>query len=273
MPHTENGKMTKKDNQQNIAKSAAIVSAIFRYPVKALGGQQLPSAQVRAGVGLAFDRRWMLAHSNNVSSLFDDDADIWRPWEFCTTLKKTADCARLDSRVEELADGGCILTIAANNGESQSVKMNAAGEGDCRQLNLWLRELLNEPRICLLPCPRPAWDERDMPLTIINIATVSEVAAQLGEDITPARFRANIIINDAAPWSEHKSKQLTIGDRVFRTLGGVPRCPAMQVNPRTAMRDADVAALLRRHYRHNRLGVYADAPGAGEIAEGMAVHL
>ena len=253
----------------------AFVSDIFRYPVKGLGGQRLDGARVCPGAGLAFDRRFILAIVDDHSSMYEDER-AWRPWQYCITLKKHDIIARLQSAVHK-TPGGFALTITADDGISgasgisESAPIDDDGNGDFDGINRWLRDLLDDPRINVQPCRRPAWDERDMPVSIVNADTVAEFAARCGGDMTTARFRANIIVSQMPPWSEHETKRITIGDTRFCVLADIPRCAATQVNPQTAQRDAKVPLLLHKHYGHNHLGVYADPQSAADIQTGAAV--
>ncbi|MGI9338093.1 MAG: MOSC domain-containing protein [Gammaproteobacteria bacterium] len=251
--------------------SSSSVSAVFRYPVKGLGGQELAAAQVRPGAGLAFDRRWILAVVDDHSSMYDD-AQSWRPWQYCMTLKKYDAIARLRAAVAETS-AGLSLAITAADGASQSAPIDDNGEGDFGGINRWLQKLLDDPRINVQHCRRPAWDERDMPVSIVNNETVAEFAGKCGEvaDMTAARFRGNIVISQMPPWREHSAQEITIGKTTFRVLSDIPRCAATQVNPQTAQRDAKVPLLLHKHYGHNHLGVYADALAVGDIATGAEV--
>ena len=254
---------------------SGVVAGVWRYPVKGVGGEELAFAEVAPGRGVAFDRRWMLAVTDDISSLFAAGSERWTPWEYGVTLKKHAAAANLRAEVEERGgeNGGCVLTITAKGGESRSVEMDGGGDGDCREVNEWLREVLDDPRVNLQKCRAPAWDVREMPLTVVSTASVAEFAGRVGRDISVARFRGNIVVDGAQPWSELSAGEFVFGGARFRALGGVPRCPATQVNPETARRDADVPKLLREHYRHALMGAYTDATTEVELSAGMAARL
>jgi len=49
------------------------------------------------------------------------------------------------------------------------------------------------------------------------------------------------------------------------------RCPATEVNPLTAERDANPVAELRAHFQHADLGVHAEVLEGGRIAMGSAL--
>lgn len=256
----------------------AFVSAVVRYPVKGLGGEVLDVARVLPGAGVAFDRRFMLAIVDDHSSLYDDEQS-WKPWQYCLTLKKHEAIARLRAAVDETS-GGLMLTITADDGTPQtsgvakSAAIDEDGNGDFEDINRWLRELIDEPRINVQTCRKPAWDERDMPVSIVNEDTVAEFASRCGGEVanmTTARFRANIVVRRMPPWSEHSAEHISIGDARFRVLADIPRCAATQVNPQTARRDAKVPSLLHQHYGHNHLGVYADPLSAVDVKTGDVV--
>lgn len=251
---------------------SGVVVGVFRYPVKGLGGESLPSAQVRPGAGIAFDRRWLLATSDGENDGKIFSPDHWRPWNYSVTLKTAAAAAHLRASIKEKAEGCCVLTVASAGGDSHSAEMDAEGNGG-EKLQKWLREFLRLPQLRLLQCPTPGWDERELPLTVINAASVNDFAKRAGVAVSPARFRGNIVLEGATPWSENAAKEITIGKSRLRALGEIPRCPATQVNPQTAERDLDVPKLLRKHCGKANMGIYADAIAQCEITKGAAVNL
>ena len=55
---------------------------------------------------------------------------------------------------------------------------------------------------------------------------------------------------------------------MLRVTRPITRCPATEVNPETAERDADPVAELRRLYGHVELGVHAEVIEGGRFAVG-----
>ena len=80
---------------------SGVVAGVWRYPVKGVGGEELGFAEVAPGKGVAFDRRWMLAVTDDISSLFAAGGERWTPWEYGVTLKKHSAAANLRAEVEE----------------------------------------------------------------------------------------------------------------------------------------------------------------------------
>ena len=64
-----------------------------------------------------------------------------------------------------------------------------------------------------------------------------------------------------------------MGGAVLRVTKPTTRCPATEVNPVTAERDADPVAELRELYGHVELGVHAEVVEGGKFAVGDAIEL
>ena len=250
-----------------------IVAGIWRYPVKSLGGQALDSAEFVPGRGLAFDRRWALAVADLSPMLRGDEK--WRPWNFCLSLKRTEALAELRAAVVEEDAARPVLEIAAAAGGCARGRPDE--EAERTALEKFLRRELEDDRIILAESESsPLWDGRDASVSLLNMASVAELSARmhLAEALTAERFRANVQLEGFAPWAEEGwtgTILKTDGGAVFRTTEMTQRCAATQVNPRTAVRDANVPSSLVSHYGHSDLGIYADATEKGRAAIGDAI--
>jgi uncharacterized protein YcbX len=60
---------------------------------------------------------------------------------------------------------------------------------------------------------------------------------------------------------------------VLRVTKGIVRCPATEVNPVSAERDADPVAELRQFYGHAELGVHAKVIEGGRFARGDSMEV
>jgi len=107
-------------------------------------------------------------------------------------------------------------------------------------------------------------------VSLINLASVRALEQASGRRIDPNRFRANIYFDNGEPWSEFDliNQTITVGGASMEVVRRTRRCPATQVNPVTAQRDMDVPALLKAHYEHMDMGVYAEIRQSGTIAVG-----
>jgi GntR family transcriptional regulator/MocR family aminotransferase len=116
-------------------------------------------------------------------------------------------------------------------------------------------------------------DKPDNVISLINLATVRSLEARWGVRIDPLRFRANIYVDNVAPWAEFDwiGHDVRIGDCVFAVDRKNGRCGATNVDPATGQRDLDIPGSLRTAFGHKNLGVYLMAREAGEIAVGDAL--
>ena len=82
-------------------------------------------------------------------------------------------------------------------------------------------------------------------VSVHSRGSVRELGEALGMSIDDRRFRSNIVIDDAAPWSELDwAGEVRIGELTFQTAGPIVRCLATHANPDTGVRDAKVLTTL-----------------------------
>ena len=112
-------------------------------------------------------------------------------------------------------------------------------------------------------------------VSLINMASLHDYEAKVGARRHRRRFRANVWFSGAAPWSERTwvGQQIQLGGAVLRVTKGIVRCPATEVNPVSAERDADPVAELRQLYGHTELGVHAKVIEGGRFALGDAIEV
>jgi uncharacterized protein YcbX len=110
-------------------------------------------------------------------------------------------------------------------------------------------------------------------ISIVNLASVRDFAARIGQPVDPLRFRGNIHVDGLEPWVEREwvGRELALGGVRVRLLSDIGRCAATMVNPRTAERDLKVLKDLQSHYGHTQLGSYARVLGAGTVRVGDPV--
>ena len=79
----------------------------------------------------------------------------------------------------------------------------------------------------------------------------------------------------APAWSEFDwvGREIQLGGAVLRVTKRIARCPATEVNPETAERDADPVAELRGLYGHVDLGIHAEVIEGGRFAVGDAIEV
>jgi uncharacterized protein YcbX len=111
-------------------------------------------------------------------------------------------------------------------------------------------------------------------VSIINLASVAEVAGAIGAPVDPLRFRANIYVDGWPAWREFEllDQELAIGRAVrLKPVKRIVRCAATNVDPSTGARDLAIPATLLRRYGHADCGIYAEVVAGGPIAAGDSI--
>ena len=219
------------------------LAAIHLYPVKSTRRVAVAEARVEPR-GLAGDRRFMLV----------DPAG-----EF-VTARKHPRLLLVQAGVEEgglslRAPGRPELRVpaAAGSGELLEVRIwgdRCAAEAVAAEADAWFREFLGrEVRLVRLPEHRrrpargPGAREGDevsfadsLPALLVNLASVRELEARVGEPLGPERFRPNLVVEGAPPFAEDRWREIRIGGAAgvrFEVARPCPRCGLVTADPET----------------------------------------
>ncbi|MGG7564974.1 MOSC domain-containing protein [Rhodovulum sp. DZ06] len=247
-----------------------ILNAIFRHPVKAVGGESLPSATLAAGETLPGDRRFAVLHDH---SRLEADREGWAR---CTTFLRGAAIPSLMAVTSRGAPGGAI-TFQHPDLAPLSVDLDTA-EGEAAFL-AWMDPLVpaGAPRPAALHrADRGITDSRDKGMvTVMSDASLAALGAAMGLAMDRGRFRGNLWIGGLPAWREMAlaGARLSIGGAVLALHGPVERCSATLANPATGRRDADVLRGLEKATGAIDFGMKATVLEAGQIRAGDAVEI
>lgn len=252
-----------------------VVTQISRFPVKGLSGDVIPEVQLQSGRGIPGDRMFALA-------LSETEFDPFRPQPLPKTkfvvLMRFAKLASLQSAYDP-ATFTLVLRQAGHVIAAGSLA-NAAG---CRAIEQAIADVLGSeltglPRITSAEGHRFTDVSVHSPLlmeavSIINLASVRAFGQQIGCEVDPRRFRANLLIDGLAPWSEFDllERDFFIGDVLVKGVRRTRRCPATEVNPDTAERDLRLPLELKQLYGHTDLGIYVSVLTDGTLKPGDAI--
>jgi hypothetical protein len=247
------------------------IEYLYRYPVKGLTAEAMEWTEVEAGGCIPWDRAFALAQGD---SGFDPDAPAWRQKANFMCLMKNAGIASLFSFFDPRSG---MLAIRAPDGSA--VVENALTPEGRDRISAFLTEYLGEeargaPRFHYIP-GHSFCDQRGKVVSLINLASLRDYEAKVGARRHRRRFRANVWFSGASAWSERDwvGQQIQLGGAVLRVTRGITRCPATEVNPTTAERDAVPVEELRSLYGHIELGVHAEVIEGGRFAVGDAIEL
>lgn len=247
------------------------IEHLYRFPVKGLTAEALDQAEVTTCGAIPWDRAFALAQGD---SGFDPAAPAWLPKYNFMCLMKNARIAELRSQFDVRSG---TLTIRASDGSGVAEDVLSA-DGRQRVADYLItflgEEARGQPGFHYLP-GHVFGDQRTPVVSLINLASLGDFETKIGQRRHRRRFRANVWFNGATPWSELEwvGRTIQIGGAMLRIKKRITRCPATQVNPETAIRDADPVEELRRLYGHSDLGLHAEVIEGGRFALGDGIEL
>src|SRR3984893_15302089 len=228
------------------------ISAIFRYPVKSMAGEQLDVAQL-SWHGIAGDRRFAFRRLADKNGF---------PWLTASKLPELLlyKPFRLDSNTAELLP----THVCTPDGKEYELRSNE------------LREEVSSrygSEVELMNLKHGIFDES--PISVISLGTVHSVARESGRGVDLCdlrRFRPNIVIETdrAEPFEEDRwvGGTLMFGEAnsgaALRVTLRDERCVMVNFEAETAKRDSEVMKTVVR-MNENCAGVYGTVVRAGEL--------
>jgi uncharacterized protein YcbX len=236
------------------------VAAVWRYPVKGVGGELVHESRV-GWHGLSGDRRFALHRVADASGL---------PWA------SPRDFPMLVTWRASDRTAGTALRVTTHDGQEFDI-----GE---RDIDTWRRfgkhasSLLGETTdlMCLW---QGAFDS--MSISIVTMNTLRSAGALVDDvAVDPRRFRANLVVDcdGDQPWPESKwlGRELRFGGlgdaAVLRADRHTTRCQVVDLDPESGDLTFPLFDRLRDANR-NRAGVYATTVHVGTVRTGDTVEV
>jgi uncharacterized protein YcbX len=239
------------------------VAALYRYPVKGLSAEPLPSAILSPGKTVPGDRSYAI---ENGPTGFDPAAPRYFPKSRFLMLMRDERLAALRSRYD---DASRTLTIGVNGEEAVRADLGTAeGRATVEQFfgANFTEELKGPPKL-LVGNGHSFSDVARKVVSIINLGSVAAIETMVGQPVHPLRFRANLYVRGWPAWSELDllERTLAIGDVRLKVVKRIVRCTATNVDPETAVRDLDIPRTLMRTLGHCDCGIYAEVVTGGTV--------
>ncbi len=223
--------------------TSPVLSEIWIYPVKSLGGVRLAEAQVLER-GLALDRRWLVVDQAGKA----------------LTQRKFRAMALIDVA---LADDGFWLTQRSSPDDRFFVSFEPVTKENILvrvwddtvkavtvdpAADAWLSKYIGkEVRLVHMPenaarpvDPKYAQADENVsfadayPLLVISQASLDDLNMRLAQPVTMRRFRPNLVVTGTAPYAEDTWTTLRIGTADFVTTEACSRCIMTTIDPVTA---------------------------------------
>lgn len=247
------------------------IQNLFHYPIKGLSAQSLDVVELHPGQGFPMDRAFGFARPD---SGFDPKNPTPLPKTKFVVLARDAGLARLathydpaDQTLSILVDGSSVTF-----GIDDQVGRDGAAEFIADHL-----AYLSEDRPTLYSAAPHRFTDVSVvspammnAISLINLDSVAALSSEIGAQVDAARFRGNIIFSGIPAFAELDwiNREIVIGKVRLSIVKRTKRCPATEVNLQTAQRDLNIPKLLRNHYGHSDMGVYAEVITGGQINPG-----
>ncbi len=238
---------------------------ITRYPIKGLSPELMEVIDLAVGEGVPHDRRFAFAQGD---SGFDTAAPVWMK-------KRNFACLAANPKVAALRTAYDPVRQRLMLGDGQAgVEADLTTAEGRAAAAAWVTAFMGEDaRGALTLAEAPGHAFTDIPekaVSIIGLASVAALEAEMGMKLDPLRFRANFLFTGAAPWAEFDwvGREVMLGGARLRIFKRIQRCAATEVNPATAIKDAPIPLALRKAYGHADMGVYGEVIEAGRVTVG-----
>ena len=247
------------------------IATIYRYPVKTLTAERLPHTSLQRNQAIPGDRRFAFAHAD---CGFDPAAPSWRSKRELLCLARTPDAISLRAQYDDSTD--LLTLIAADGGMITASPLSPDGAASLAAFAATALPGAKLSALRLISAESISFTDQPEPLiSLIGLPSLHALEAATGAPRDPLRFRANLYLENLAPWAEFDwiGQRLTIGEAVLEITERIDRCAATGLNPATGARDANPVHELLTHFGHSDCGVFARVIAAGRIAPGDAVRL
>ena len=247
----------------------AQIASIYRYPVKGLSPEPLPSVTLSVGQTLPADRRYAI---ENGPSGFDPADPKWMVKAHFLMLMRDEWLAGLRTHFDDASN---VLTIhrddtVAAQGNLETAEGRAAIERFFA--DSYAGAIKGPPKV-LSSAGHSFSDIPKKVVSIINLRSLAAIENIVGQRVHPLRFRANLYVEGWPAWHEFDllDQILAIGDARLKVVKRITRCAAVNVDPETAARDLEIPQALMRRLGHNECGIYAEVIAGGAISVGDAI--
>ena len=242
------------------------IQSLWRYPVKGFTPERLDAAILTAGAYFPCDRIFAVEDG---PSGFDPATPKFVSKQKFTVLAKIAEVARARTAYDE-ATGQFSVTVEGRPDFSADLSGEAGRETFCA----WLADFLGEAATGPLKVVQaPGHRFTDHPLgyvSIINLASVRDLEAQIGRPVDPLRFRANLYVEGWPAWIEASATgaSMRLGGAAATVYSPIVRCVATHVDPATGERDIDMVKAIFDHRGDMNCGIYVSVTEGGELRSG-----
>ena len=253
------------------------ISSINYCPVKSLSFQRINSCEVIKGIGMLNDR--IFAFSSNVdfekAKLIEKNPHE-RKLNYFLTLKNSP----VLNKYNFIYDND-KLTLTHNDKELISILANSKEQISLLSDKLIaLENSLMKPTFLLNNNDFPFFDTSHSnkvlnSMSLINLNSIGDFEKKINQKVEFQRFRANFYVDGIEAWEERNwiNKIIKINNVSFKVEKNIPRCIAINLQPKTDKSTSNLLQSLKKSYNHFDMGIYLTALDNGRIEIGSKVDL
>ncbi|UWP92553.1 MOSC domain-containing protein [Aliiroseovarius crassostreae] len=238
------------------------IAQIWRHPIKAHGREAMVKARLEPGRALPFDRQWGVLHE---AARLAQNAD---GWEECRNFSRGAGVPLLQAMEAhfDLPTG----TVTLTHPKMPGLTINPDRPEDQTRFIKWVQHLTPAGRpkpTRVIKAKNAMTDSQTVSLSLMNLASHQAICSRVGRELSPLRWRGNLLVSGLFPWEERGwvGKHIRIGNAEFYIRKEITRCRMTEASTRTGERDANTLGALRDGWGIQEMGVHAVVTKGGEI--------
>ncbi len=254
-----------------------MISSIHYCPVKSISFQSIQSCEIKKNLGIANDRIFAFSRGVDLekAKLIEKDAKERKLNNFLT-LKNSPVLNKYNFVYENNK-----LTLTSNN--KDIISISADSKNERLMLSNKLMELensLSQPITLLKNTDFPFYDTSHSSnvfnsMSLINLNSIKDFEKKINEKIQIQRFRANFYVDGIEAWEERNwlDKIIKINNVSFKVEKNIPRCVAINLEPKTDDNSLNLLKSLKKTYNHFDMGVYLTSLEDGKIEIGNKIEV
>tara|TARA_B100000965_G_scaffold364586_1_gene348359 strand:+ start:58 stop:843 length:786 start_codon:yes stop_codon:yes gene_type:complete len=248
------------------------ISSIHYCPVKSLSFQNIDKCKIDRNIGIEGDR--IFAFSQNLdleqSKLFEKNPEERKgKWNKILTLKNTPVLNKYNFLYQENK-----LTLTNNEKKIITINADADERNDLAKKLIELESSLKKDIKLMKNEEHPFYDTSISnksvfrnSISLLNINSIQDFENKIDKKIQTSIFRGNLYFDGVEAWKERSwiGKKLKINNITFKVEKNIPRCVAINLQPKSDDNSFNLLKILKQTYNHFDMGIYLTPLEDGEI--------
>ena len=253
------------------------ISSIHYCPVKSVSFQSIQSCEITKNLGMANDRIFAFSRIIDLekAKVIEKNPNDRKLNNFLT-LKNSP----FLNKYNFIYESG-KLTLTQDNKDLISISVDDQNERLLLTNKLMeLESSLIKPIFLLKNTDFPFFDTSHSSnvfnsMSLINLNSIKDFEKKINEKIEIQRFRANFYVDGIEPLEERNwiGKIIKINNISFKVEKNIPRCVAINLQPKTDDSSINLLQSLKKTYNNFDMGIYLTALEDGKIKLGNKVEV